>query len=342
MQKLYCLILLLILQQQFTFGQSAPIDRNLFFLDDNLIEVSLTTDIKNLRSTKKVPTWQPANIVMKFNDSSVVSEQIKLQTRGVFRKSYCDIASLLLDFKTPASPKLSKLKKLKLVGGCTKGAANEELLLKEYLVYKMYNQISTMSFRVRLLHVNYIDSRKKVSSYSQYAFLIEDLGDVAARNNCKEMKEKKFATESTNRLHITLVCLFQYMIGNTDFSVPNYHNVKLMVPKNDTLAGPYTIPYDLDYAGIVNAPYAVPREELGIATVRDRLYRGFGRTMEEIEPLTDKFKEKKEAIYYTIKNFSLLPENEKKDMINYIDGFYSMLNNKRLIKQTFIDGARTF
>jgi hypothetical protein len=341
MYKYLSIVLLLILQQQYAIGQREPINRNLFFLDDRVIEVTLTTDIKNLRSAKKVPTWQAANIVMKFSDTSIVSEQINVQTRGVFRKTYCDIASLALNFKTPTSPKLSKLKKLKLVGGCSKGSSYEELLLKEYLVYKMYNHLSTMSFRVRLLHVNYVDSKKKVADYTQYAFLIEDLDDVAERNNCKEVKAIH-PTESTNRMHITLVCLFQYMIGNTDFSVPNYHNVKLMAPKIDTSQKPYTIPYDFDYAGIVDAPYAVPREELGIATVKDRLYRGFPRTMDEIQPLVDLFKEKKESIYYTINNFSLLSEKSRKDMIKYLNGFYDEINSKRNVKMTFIDNARTF
>lgn len=342
LHKFLSILLLLILQQQFAIGQSEPINRNLFFLDDRVIEVTLTTDIKNLRGTKKVPTWQPASIVMKFSDTSIVSEQINVQTRGVYRKTYCDIASLSLNFKTSTSPKLSKLKKLKLVGGCSKGSFNEELLLKEYLVYKMYNHLSTMSFRVRLLHVNYLDSKKKVAAYSQYAFLIEDLEDVADRNNCKEVKTKVHPTESTNRIQMTMVCLFQYMIGNTDFSVPNYHNVKLMAPKTDTLQKPYTIPYDFDYAGIVDAPYAVPREELGIPTVKDRLYRGFPRTMDEVQPLVELFKEKKESIYYTINNFSLLREKARKDMIKYLDGFYDEVSNKRSVKLTFIDNARTF
>jgi hypothetical protein len=340
MRKIYSIILWLLVYHPVSFGQPAPVNSQQFFLDDSVIEVTLTTDIKKLRTEKKLPTWQPANITMRFNDTSVISEQIRIEPRGVTRKTYCDIASLYLNFKNPSSPILSPLKKLKLVGGCRSGAANEELLLREYLVYKIYNLLSVMSFRVRLLHINYKDSKEKVKPYSQYAFLMEDMKDMAERNNCAEKKNKTFATEATNRQQITFVSVFQYMIGNTDWAIPNYHNIKLMVPKNDTLATPYPVPYDFDYAGFVNAPYAVPAEGLDISNVRERSYRGFERSMEELQPILDVFKEKKQTILLTINNFSLLGSNEKKDMTKYIEQFYDIIEHKGSVKSVFIDNAR--
>jgi hypothetical protein len=217
----------------------------------------------------------------------------------------------------------------------------EELLLKEYLVYKIYNLLSIMSFKVRLLHVNYKDIKQKAKGYSQYAFLIEDMNDLTKRNNCKEIKHKVFAPYGANRKQMTLVSLFQYMIGNTDWSIRNYHNMKLMAPKNDTLANPYAIPYDFDYAGIVDAPYAAPNEELPITTVRDRLYRGFDRSMEELQEAIEIFKEKKGAIMLTINNFTLLSERTRKEMTRYLEGFYQTIDNNRSIRNAFISNART-
>jgi hypothetical protein len=162
-------------------------------LDDSLIEVTLTTDIRNLRTAKKVPTWQPATITMHFSDTLEITEQIRVRPRGITRKDICDIASLSFNFKDSLAPRLSHLKQLKLVGSCNMGNTNEEFLLKEYLVYKIYNILSIMSFRVRLLHVSYRDSKQKVKSYSQYAFLIEDMKDMADRNNCVEVKNKKIS-----------------------------------------------------------------------------------------------------------------------------------------------------
>ncbi len=340
MRKLLSLLLTLMLHQSGTFSQPSPISRQLVFLDDKLLKATFTTDIKKLRNDKKVPTWQPANITMRMPDSSVISEEIRVEPRGEFRKNNCDIASLMLDFKNPGSPKLSPLKKLKLVGGCGSTTRDEELLLKEYLVYKLDNLLSIMSFQVRLLHVNYKDSKQKAKPYTQYAFLIEDMSELTARNNCREIKNKVVGTEATNRQHMTLVYLFQYMIGNTDWSVPKYHNIKLMVPKNDTFARPYALPYDFDYAGVVDAPYAIPNEELGIKDVKERLYRGFERTMDELQEAIDIFKEKKSRILFTINNFSLLSEKTKRVMIWYIDDFYKIIENKRMVRASFISNAR--
>lgn len=196
-----------------------------------------------------------------------------------------------------------------------------------------------MSFRVRLIHLTFVDSQKKIKSFTQYAFLIEDMKDMADRNNCKEIKTKHFSTEQTDRHQITFVSIFQYMIGNTDWAVGNYHNIKLMVPKTDTLARPYPVPYDFDYAGLVNAPYAVPAEGLDITQVTERYYMGFARSIEEIQAIMDVFKEKKETIYLTINKFPWLSDRVKKEMTRYLDEFYAGTESKGAMKSIFVDRA---
>jgi hypothetical protein len=328
------------LQLQVTVAQHSLLNRQQFFLGDSVIEVTLATDIKRLRTQKKIPTWQPCNITMRFSDTSVISEEIRVQPRGIYRKFNCDIAALMLNFKNTSSPKLSPLKKLKLVGGCRIGSGNEDLLLKEYLVYKVYNLLSIMSFRVRLLHINYNDSKQKYKPYSQYAFLIEDMKDLSARNNYVEIKKKVFARDGTDREQMTLVNLFQYMIGNTDWSIPNYHNIKLMVPKTDTFAKPYVVPYDFDYAGLVNAPYAVPNSHLSITSVTERYYKGFSRTMDELLETVALFKERKDVIMFNINSFLLLNTRVKNEMISYLEEFYEIIDDKKSVRSIFISNAR--
>ena len=131
---------------------------------------------------------------MQLSDTTTMSAEIGVKLRGIYRKENCDLASLMLNFKSKPPSDLSPLKDLKLVGGCHSGANDEALLLKEFLVYKIYNFISVMSFRVRLMHVTYKDSKQKAKSYSQYAFLIEDTKELAKRNNCLEVKNKKINT----------------------------------------------------------------------------------------------------------------------------------------------------
>ena len=323
------------------FSQSTKIDRKAFFMDDRPIEVTLTTDIGRLIDKRSDPTFQKAAIAWKFPDSSsAINEEIQIRPRGITRKIVCNMASLMLDFKTPGSPRLSPLKKLKLVGGCGKTDSDEQFALKEYLVYKIYNLFSEMSFRVRLLNVTYADSRGKSKSFTQYAYVIEDVDDLAKRNGCVETKGKSFNSERTNRNMMTLVAVFQYMIGNTDWSVPNFHNVKLLVPKTDSLAMPFVVPYDFDYAGIVNTSYAVPTDELGLYGVTERLYRGFPRTMEEIEAVADVFIQKEEQVKAIINDFSLCEPKVKKQMVNYLGDFYQTMKSKKQLKNVFVDHAR--
>lgn len=339
MKKLYLLFLFFCLFICAVFSQHTPVNSQQFFLNDSLINVTLTTDIKQLRTHKARPEWQPANIIMNFADTSVINEQIRIEPRGVDRKAHCDLAALMLNFKNTTSPLLSPLNKLKLVGSCYTGNTNEEFLLKEFLTYKIYNLLSVMSFRVRLLHITYNDSKQKVKSFSQYAFLIEDIKSMAARNNCIEIKNKRFANEALNRYQITFVSIFQYMIGNTDWAVGNYHNIKLIASKNDTLESPYPVPYDFDFAGIVNAPYAIPDENAGIKDVTERFYMGYPRTIEELQAIADMFKEKKESIVLEIKNFPFLNDKIKKSMVRYIEQFYQLTESKGAIWLAFINKA---
>ena len=333
------LFFVLMISGLFVSAQQAPVNRKQFFLNDSVINVQFTTDIRKLRTDKKKPVWLPAHIIMQFADSSVIDENISVEPRGIYRKDNCDIASLMLDFKTTTAPLLSNLKKLKLVGGCRDNYQSEQFLLKEYLVYKIYNILSPLSFRVRLLHITYKDANRKVGPYTQYAFLIEDIKDLAERNRCKEVKNKTYGTEATNRAHITFVSIFQYMIANTDWAVPNYHNVKLLVPLSDTSAKPYVVPYDFDYSGVVNANYAVPEETLGIQRVTDRYYQGHARTMEELEAVLSIFKEKEDTIMQYVNNFDLLKPNERKDITGYINQFYHIIKDNSSVKYYFISKA---
>ncbi|MEP6465554.1 MAG: hypothetical protein ABJB05_04585 [Parafilimonas sp.] len=339
MFRMFSLFLIIFISAQPVFAQHKSINRQQFFLSDSVINVQLTTDIRKLRNDKTKPVWLPARIVMNFADTLVINETINVEPRGSYRKENCDIASLMLNFNTSTAPMLSKLKKLKLVGGCRDNASSEELLLKEYLVYKIYNMLSPMSFRVRLLHVTYNDSMKRIKPYTQYAFLIEDIKDVAARNNCTEKKDKVFGTEGCNRQQITFVSIFEYMVGNTDFSVGNYHNIKLLVPVTDTFAKPYPVPYDFDYSGFVNAPYATPDENLDIKSVRERYYRGYARAIQELDIITAVFKEKQDVIMQYVNNFNLLNPSELKDITNYLEQFYDIIKNESSVRSAFITHA---
>ncbi|HYM95057.1 MAG TPA: hypothetical protein VET23_13010 [Chitinophagaceae bacterium] len=333
--------LLLLLGSLKAFPQVAKIDSSALFTDDRTIELTLTTDFKKLLAGKLKMTEQPATFTIKLPDSSVYAGEIGIRARGITRKQSCRMPPIMLNFKTANSGGLRPLHKLKLVCGCSQGADNEKLLLKEYLAYKIYNHLTDMSFRVRLAHITYEDSKGKQKTYSQYAFLIEDASAMAKRNNCKDLQKVAYNTESTQRKQMTLVALFEYMIGNSDWSVPNYHNIKLLLSRKDLNAPPYVVPYDFDYAGLVNAYYAVPLEDNDDSkSVLDREYRGFARSTAELEETISFLNTKKEAIKNLVMNFEPLNEKSRKEAMGYIEDFYKIINDKSQVETKFIKEAR--
>jgi len=335
------LLFLIITSSSITYAQKS-IDKVKFFTDTSMINATLTFHMKRVMSEKdKVGRVFPATFACKLDDGSEINDHLLIEVRGHFRRGYCYVPPLKLIFdKNPASAFYS-FKSVKLVNTCMTTWQDDQNLLKEYMIYKIYNMLSDKSFRVRLLNLTYQDSAGKKKPIIQHAFLMEDMKQLAKRNNCADWTGRKFATESTDRSQTTLVSVFEYMIGNTDWSVPVCHNIKLLHSKTDSLTRPYIVPYDFDYSGFVNTTYAVPDERLGIESVRDRLYRGFPRSMEELNATMAIFNKQKANIYAAINNFSLFTGASKKEMITYLDDFYRTINNPSDVKTTFLDNART-
>ena len=321
-------------------GQSA-FDSVRFFKEEKPLTVTLSTDLGNLMSGKIKEDYQKAIFTCKLPDSSVLSEEIRLSARGHMRRSICGMPPVKLSFRNPGSPRLASLNTLKLVNSCKSGDFNAQLLLKEYLIYKMYNLITENSFRVRLLYVTYEDNKGKKKPYTQYAFFVENVDALAKRNKRKEGNNIKISSNDIDREQMTLVDIFEYMIGNTDWSVPNNHNIKLLISKKDSTLKPYAVPYDFDYAGLVNADYASPDPMMEIENVVQRKYRGFPRTMSELQPVLKVYNQQKEKIYTLIRNFAPLDNRNKKEIISYLDDFYKTINSPKDVQYTFIDNARS-
>lgn len=335
--KTLFLSMLLFFLGQNSFAQ--PIDSIRFFTDESIITIDLTTDIKQLQTSQGEEVYQDADVNFQFPDSTHIQEKIRVAARGHFRREFCNIPPLLLNFKNSSSPRLASLGKLKLVIGCGRNAGDEALVLKEYLIYKMYNLLEQKSFRVRLVKVNYSDSKNKSKAFSQYAFFIEDDQDLAFRNDCIKMKDVQYLTESTDRATMTKVALFEYMISNGDWSVPANHNIKLIFSNGEPTI-PYAVPYDFDHSGFVNAEYATPAEILGTQSVTERVYRGFPRTMDELQACFDLYRKNKTAINNLILNFELLSSKIRKEANDYINEFFKIIENKREVQNIFIDNAR--
>lgn len=339
----YSLLAALLVSSLLLKAQTSPVDSIKFFTDEGLISITLTTDIRDLQSEKGDEVYQDATVECRFPDSSVINEKIRIAARGHYRRQYCNIPPLLLNFHNSTSPLLNSLGKLKLVIGCGNNTDDEQLVLKEYLVYKIYNLLEEKSFRVRLVRVNYRDINNKIRPFSQYAFFLEDDADMARRNGCEKRDKVQFQTESTDREMMTKVALFQYMISNGDWGVSVNHNIKLIFAEKQQTV-PFVVPYDFDHSGFVNADYALPpelfTERFGVEKVTERVYWGFPRTMDELQRALKLFRDKKSAILSLITNFQPLGSRTRKGAIEFINEFYDIINDNNQVRTTFIDNAR--
>jgi hypothetical protein len=323
------------------FAQTRSVNSNDFFSDTSILQATLIANMGKIYNYHgKMDIDYPATFLTALPDGKQVDDKIVLNIRGHFRLGFCYVPPIKLIFNYNDNSTMYSLKDLKLVNECKISNEFEQYLLKEYTIYKIYNLISDMSFRVRLLKLNLQDSAGKKKTVTEYAFLLEDIKSVAKRNNCRDMKNLRLQTEQTDRRQMTVVAIFEYMIGNTDWAVSVNHNTKLIGSTKDSLSRPFVVPYDFDYSGFVNTSYAIPDEKLEIDNVRQRLYRGFPRTTQEVEEAADIFKQQKDKIYSLIKNFNLLTTASKTEMTQYLDDFYAIINNPGTTKYTFVDNAR--
>jgi hypothetical protein len=339
MKKFLMIIAVLFIYATIASPTIAQVNPQQFFETDSMLNCKLNMDIgKYIRSRTK-PKYLPATFTCNIAGSTI-TEEIRVEARGNMRRTICNMPPMKMNFHNTTSPILYPLGSLKMVIPCFDNTNYDQLLLKEYLIYKMYNLITEKSFRVRLLDITYTDSDENKKPFALHAFFMEDSKALARRNDCNDLKDLTLHSESTDRNQMTLVALFEYMIGNTDWGVSKNHNTILIGPAEDSTALPFVIPYDFDYSGLVNADYAVPADGLDLENVRQRYYLGFERTPEELDNAISIFNARKDSIYALINNFDLLTKRNREEMIDYLDTFYKIINDKRQVKTYFIEGAR--
>ncbi len=288
-------------------------------------------------------TYHPARLSYTAADGTPVRLDLQIKTRGNFRLQprICGFPPLRLDFPKDAVKHtlFAGQDKLKLTVHCQdRRERYEQSVVMEYLIYRVFNLLTDRSFRARLARFTYVDSAGKRDSLTRYAFFIEDDGRMAARLGGNVLDLKQVHDESTERGQITLIAVFEYFIGNTDWSVWALHNIVLVLPPGSQ--EPMAVPYDFDWSGVIDAPYAHPDARLPIKTVRERLFRGYCRTLEELAPVFRLFNEKKDAIYQLYRTQEGLDPKVRDDALKYYDEFYKTINDPKAMDREFIKNCR--
>lgn len=292
------------------------------FISETPLEISITTNLETLFEKKddalENEVFQKAKCEIIAEGEQIFKGKIKVKKRGVTRKKICDIPPVMMKFG-----KKEKTFKIKLVTPCQLNEAAQQLVYKEYLAYQMYSEMTPHSFKTQLVNITYRDKKNEMDSIEATGFLIEEVYEAAERMTAQLLQSHE-KIKYLNQDCYRLFTMFQYFIGNTDWNLSKRHNIKL-IRKHDSTS-PIPLPYDFDYAGLVDAPYAIPHPQLPIDNVRERHFMWRGKNFEGFEKIIEMFEDKKPDMIAKIESFILLKKEEKKDMIDYIESFFLELD----------------
>ena len=217
--------------------------KDLFDLD-KLLQITIKGDIRALVNDRAdKPKYHPLTLHYGEEGNKQVSLAVNMKTRGHFRKlkENCNYPPLLIHFSksdTLSSSVFCNSDKLKLVMPCR----DDEYVIREWLVYKLYNLVTETSFRARLVSVVLDDLKNKKSTAPFFGILLEEEKQMAKRNHAISIT-RKLGPAQTDATAFLKMAVFQYLIGNTDWSVEYQQNIKLIL--HDSNMVPIAVPYDL-------------------------------------------------------------------------------------------------
>ena len=310
------------------------------FAADDPLELTISLDFDPVFGDRaEIRDYQPATLYHTSDSGAQFALDLGIKTRGYYRLHWldCDIPPLRLNFKKKQveGTVFEGQDKLKLVTHCrNRSDTFQQYVFQEYLLYRIYNLLTDASFLTRLVEITYVDSRRRHDSITKYGFLIEDEDRMAERNGARLIESRAMIhPEATRRAAMTLLTVFQYMVGNTDWGVSTRHNVRLIYV--DATSDIVAVPYDFDWAGIISTPYATPDPQLKLHSVRERRFMGFCRTKDEFAAAFGYLRERQEEILSLFRNFPLLEAKYAERSTEYLEEFYETIGEPKLVRREF-------
>ena len=327
MKKLYFLVFAVLSLFSGLYGQP-------LFESEEILHLKIKLNVKETINDRELREEHEAVLYYNENDSLDVKLSVRGNTRA--NPSLCKFPPLKVNFKKKQvkGTLFKGQNKMKLVTHCNDRSLNEEYILREYYVYKLFQLVSPYSFQVRLCRISYIDTNGKFDPKEHYGFLIEDIDDLAARFEMEQYKGNLLNQDAFYRSELDKLVFFQFMVGNLDWSVPRQHNFKLIY--GDGVTAPIAVPYDFDFSGMVNTTYAKPPPEINVTTVRQRNFRGFCRTPGTYEAVAQEFIELKPVFYALYTSSEVLSRKSIDQSIKYLDSFYEVIENEKKLRKEII------
>jgi len=310
------------------------------FQSDEIIKMELRSNFAAIQKERtKSPAYHDGELIYYTPGGDPVKLNVRIMARGNFRlnPANCNFPPLFVDFKKSevANTIFRNQKRLKLVTPCQ----FEEDVIDEYTIYKLYNQVTDLSFNVRLVKILYFDTGLDKKVFEKHSFFLEEKKHVAERNNAIE-RDKFITPFDLNRENYQKLSVFQYIIGNKDWYVSSRKNI-MILQTEDAYQGLYAVPFDFDFSGFVNAEYSKPKGVPEDLLTERRVYKGLCYTDEEFKKIFEFYRELKPEFESIINNQKLISKYTRRQILDYLYNFYTVIDKSDLFKQAFLSTCET-
>lgn len=313
------------------------------FSSSDVLHLTIAGPIQSLERSSGTESRPGTITVVGTGQALPVSLAVRSTTRR--QSDVCQFPPLKVRFTSPPAPDsiFAGQRSLKLVTHCRSSASFQQNVLLEYATYRMLNLLSPASFRVRLANIDYVDESGR-PIVSRYGFFIEDLRDVAKRNGMQQADlPELIPVTALDPQHSALYAMFQHMIANHDWSMRagpkgKYccHNAEMIAPAKGVAANVIPIPYDFDFSGLVDTPYATPPDALHISSVRQRQYRGYCVHNAQAIAVAAQMRAAKPQMYATLASTPGLEPQTAAKATAYLDQFFNMIATDQAVQQNVL------
>ena len=325
------------------FADHVAYDKGLF-LEELPLDMELVMNYEDLCHLEDGPDCPDIPAVLSYSSEMQENQSIPIivKSRGNWRlkRDNCWMPPLFLIFPEEeiSGTLFAGQDLLPLTTHCGgRLVRNDDYVLKEYLAYRIYNLFSEKSVRVRLASTRYRKPDDEKSGNPHYAFFNEHFHSVAARNDAEIWETKILDLAQTDPMETATMELFQYMIGNTDFSELGQHNIMLLRTADGRVT---TLPFDFDFSGLVYAKYAGPNPSLPLKSTKERLYRGFCHPGLDWDELFRKFTDRKAEVFDLVDSIPGLSRRAQKGTHKFLNKFYAILDSPAKRQEKIVDACR--
>jgi hypothetical protein len=293
------------------------------FGGDDVLELELHGPLREVTNSRRDREERTFELVA---GEDVLSVEVRV--RGHSRVKLCDFPPLRLDFRNSnvEGTVFSGQSKLKLVSHCKARSAYEDNVLEEYAAYRIFSLLSDYALDARLLRVRYFDTtRPGKDPVERYAILIESLDALAERTGGVLLQREALAKGAMDLEQLATVFVYQYLIGNTDWSLVTARGEELCCHNGELLdreGRVFYVPYDFDFAGLVNARYAKPLPEMRIRTVKTRRYRGYCFEGIDLKAAILRTLDQEAAILEFLRSLPAVEPDAGTERVRYVERFF--------------------